>query len=40
VRSSMTYAGAESLAQFRQRAVAGVQSAAGYEEGKPLSGSW
>ncbi|GAA1150315.1 GuaB1 family IMP dehydrogenase-related protein [Nesterenkonia lutea] len=40
VRSAMTYAGAESLHEFRQRAVAGVQSAAGYEEGKPLSASW
>lgn len=40
VRSAMTYAGADSLHEFRQRAVAGVQSAAGYDEGKPLSGSW
>lgn len=34
VRSSFTYAGARSLAEFRDRAVVGVQSAAGYEEGK------
>ncbi|NLS10286.1 GuaB1 family IMP dehydrogenase-related protein [Nesterenkonia sp. MY13] len=40
VRSSFTYAGAATQAEFRQRAVAGVQSAAGYEEGKPLSSSW
>ncbi len=40
VRSSMTYAGATDLTQFRQRAIVGVQSAAGYEEGKPLSASW
>ncbi len=40
VRSSFTYAGARTQAEFRQRAVAGVQSAAGYEEGKPLSSSW
>lgn len=40
VRSSMTYAGADSLAEFRERAVVGVQSAAGYEEGRPLQQSW
>jgi IMP dehydrogenase len=40
VRSSMTYAGAASLAEFRERAVVGVQSAAGYEEGRPLQQSW
>jgi len=40
VRSSATYAGARSLAEFAERAVVGVQSAAGYEEGKPLPVSW
>ncbi|MEO9246651.1 GuaB1 family IMP dehydrogenase-related protein [Citricoccus nitrophenolicus] len=40
VRSSMTYAGATDLEQFRQRAVVGVQSAAGYEEGRPVRQSW
>ncbi len=40
VRSSMTYAGAADLEQFRARAVVGVQSAAGYEEGRPLPQSW
>lgn len=40
VRSSMTYAGALDLAEFRQRAIVGVQSAAGYEEGKPVPASW
>ena len=40
VRSSMTYAGARSLAEFRERAIVGVQSAAGYEEGRPLQQSW
>ena len=33
VRSSFTYAGARSLTEFHERAVVGVQSAAGYEEG-------
>lgn len=40
VRSSCTYAGAASLEEFRERAVVGVQSAAGYAEGKPLHTSW
>lgn len=40
VRSSATYAGASSIAEFRERAVVGVQSAAGYEEGKALPVSW
>lgn len=40
VRSSCTYAGAADLAEFRERAVVGIQSAAGYHEGRPLSSSW
>ncbi|WP_344665771.1 GuaB1 family IMP dehydrogenase-related protein [Catenulispora yoronensis] len=40
VRSSCTYAGANTLEQFHERAVVGVQSAAGYAEGKPLHSSW
>ncbi|WP_026551124.1 GuaB1 family IMP dehydrogenase-related protein [Arthrobacter sp. H20] len=40
LRSSMTYAGARSLAEFRDNAVVGIQSAAGYEEGRPLPQSW
>lgn len=40
VRSSMTYAGATSLEQFAQRAVVGVQSQSGYDEGRPRSQSW
>ena len=40
VRSSCTYAGAGSLTEFAERAVVGVQSAAGYAEGKPLHASW
>lgn len=35
VRSSFTYAGAATIAQFRERAVVGVQSAAGFAEGEP-----
>ncbi|MEZ5087699.1 MAG: GuaB1 family IMP dehydrogenase-related protein [Tessaracoccus sp.] len=40
VRSSCTYAGASSLHEFTQRAVVGVQSGSGYEEGRPLDRSW
>ncbi|WP_028646847.1 GuaB1 family IMP dehydrogenase-related protein [Nocardiopsis sp. CNT312] len=40
VRSSMTYAGAASLTEFRERAVVGVQSAAGYQEGRPVPTNW
>ena len=40
VRSSCTYAGARSMEQFHERAVVGIQSAAGYSEGKPLHSSW
>lgn len=40
VRSSLSYAGARSLPEFRQRALVGIQSAAGYEEGKALPVSW
>ncbi|MCD1284635.1 MULTISPECIES: GuaB1 family IMP dehydrogenase-related protein [unclassified Brevibacterium] len=40
VRSSFTYAGARNLEEFVDRATVGVQSAAGYEEGRPLARSW
>lgn len=40
VRSSFTYAGAGSLPEFHERARVGLQSAAGYEEGKALPVSW
>ena len=40
VRSSCTYAGARTIDELHERAVLGVQSAAGYEEGRPLPTSW
>jgi IMP dehydrogenase len=40
VRSSFTYAGAATVQEFRDRARVGLQSAAGYEEGKALPVSW
>lgn len=40
VRSACTYAGAADIRQFAERAVVGVQSAAGYSEGLPQGTSW
>ncbi|NEN07073.1 GuaB1 family IMP dehydrogenase-related protein [Diaminobutyricibacter tongyongensis] len=40
LRSSFTYAGARSVVEFHDRALVGIQSAAGYEEGKALPVSW
>jgi IMP dehydrogenase len=40
VRSSCTYAGAKDLIEFSDKAVIGIQSAAGYAEGRPLHTSW
>lgn len=40
LRSSCTYAGASNIVEFRERAVVGVQSSAGYDEGRPLGTSW
>jgi len=40
LRSSCTYAGAGTLDEFRERAVLGLQSAAGFDEGRPLPAGW
>lgn len=40
VRSAFTYAGARTQAEFAAKAVVGVQTAAGYDEGRPLRTSW
>jgi len=40
LRSACTYAGAETVPEFHERAVVGVQSTAGYDEGRPLGVSW
>ena len=40
VRSACTYAGATGLAELHERALVGVQSAAGFHEGRPLPTSW
>ncbi|QUR67599.1 GuaB1 family IMP dehydrogenase-related protein [Mycobacterium spongiae] len=40
VRSTCTYVGASNLAELHERAVVGVQSAAGFAEGHPLPYGW
>ena len=40
LRSACTYAGAANLEQLHERAVVGVQSAAGFAEGRPLHFGW
>lgn len=40
VRSACTYAGASDIETFHERAIVGVQSAAGYDEGRPQGTSW
>jgi IMP dehydrogenase len=40
VRSACTYVGAGTLAELHERAVLGVQSGAGFDEGRPLAVSW
>jgi IMP dehydrogenase len=40
LRSTCTYVGASTLAELHERAVVGVQSAAGFAEGHPLPSGW
>ena len=40
LRSACTYVGATTLEEFTARAVVGIQSAAGYDEGRPLPEGW
>ena len=40
VRSACTYAGAANLEQLHERAVVGVQTAAGFHEGRPVHAGW
>jgi len=40
VRSAATYVGATTLDELHERAMVGIQSAAGYEEGRPLPDGW
>jgi IMP dehydrogenase len=40
VRSACTYTGARTIEEFHERATVGVQSASGYDEGRPIDTSW
>jgi IMP dehydrogenase len=40
VRSACTYAGALTIEELHERAVIGVQTAAGYDEGRPVHAGW
>ncbi len=40
VRSTCTYSGARSTAELHDKAVLGIQSAAGFAEGRPLDSGW
>jgi IMP dehydrogenase len=40
VRSSCTYAGASTIEEFHERAVIGIQSHAGFDEGRPVGTNW
>ncbi|MEM9749064.1 MAG: GuaB1 family IMP dehydrogenase-related protein [Actinomycetota bacterium] len=40
LRSACTYSGADTIPSFAQRATVGIQSAAGYAEGRPHGVSW
>ena len=40
LRSACTYAGATTLGEFADRALVGLQSRAGYDEGRPLPAGW
>jgi len=40
VRSACTYAGARTLEELHERAVIGVQTPAGFKEGRPLNTRW
>lgn len=40
LRSAFSYTGAHNLKEFQAQAVVGIQSASGYDEGKPTPGGW
>jgi len=40
LRSSMTYAGAKNISEFQSKAVIGIQSSAGYQEGRAIETNW
>jgi len=40
LRSSMSYAGARTIEEFQEKAVVGIQSASGYQEGQAVETNW
>ncbi|MBX4197641.1 IMP dehydrogenase, partial [Candidatus Saccharibacteria bacterium] len=40
LRSSMSYVGARNLEEFQEKAVIGIQSSAGYQEGQAVETNW
>jgi IMP dehydrogenase len=40
LRSSISYAGAHDIAEFQEKAVIGIQSASGYQEGRAVETNW
>jgi IMP dehydrogenase len=40
LRSSMSYAGAKNIREFQDKAVIGIQSASGYQEGQAVETNW
>jgi IMP dehydrogenase len=40
LRSSMSYAGAHNILEFQEKAVIGIQSASGYQEGRAVETNW
>jgi len=40
VRSSFTYTGARNISEFQEKALLGIQSPAGFKEGKPVQQGW
>jgi IMP dehydrogenase len=40
VRSSLTYSGARNILEFQEKAVVGIQTSSGYNEGLPVPSSW
>jgi len=40
LRSSMSYTGARNIKEFQEKAVVGIQSASGYQEGRAIETNW
>ncbi len=40
VRSAFTYTGASAIAEFQEKALVGIQSSAGFKEGRPVQQGW